>query len=230
MDDDPKLLAATAVTIKDGLKYAAIKATFASLPLYKKRKLIMELLGDADIIHGMEISPVEPVFVRWLCSGKKKMFTAEETHHLWTVWFIIKQYSRSGDYCDSDHESGGYRVYPSLEPMYDDEYTIDVYRQDPDCDMDRCEDGLIYGKLNDRDVVEYLPPKSDTSAIKYYYSLIYSIREKNRVTKDEFFNHLLAHTLPDKLIIRGRDQDWTRNFIEDRSRLTTECLSKVGYS
>lgn len=96
----------------DDLKSIAIRITFGMLPLEKRRKLAVELLRDADIVHGMLLDPMTTEFEAWLCSGEKKLFTKEETQHAWSLWSHVKKYAVNCNVVWNDEDGMRYYLSP----------------------------------------------------------------------------------------------------------------------
>jgi hypothetical protein len=92
------------------LKLIAIRTTFNTLPISRKRELVFDLLNDAEEINEVESSSIDPRFRTWLSQNPDGYNHAneQETERLWHMWNFVKNYAESGITTDNDT----FRVYP----------------------------------------------------------------------------------------------------------------------
>jgi hypothetical protein len=63
------------------------------------------------------VGVIEPKFKKWLCSGRKEIFTEEEANKIWHIWNIAKFLAYSGYiYLASSDESDLCVLYTDIRP------------------------------------------------------------------------------------------------------------------
>lgn len=104
------------------IKTDTIKIVFDTLPLEQKRKLALELLPMARIVHGMDIPLIEPRFTKWLCRGTRKTFTMELAERAWQLWLLFRQQTMDTTVNTAESDriyNTRYDIYPRLEDDHD---------------------------------------------------------------------------------------------------------------
>jgi hypothetical protein len=114
----------------DDLKSIAIRETFSTLPLEKRRRLITDLLKSAAIVHSVPLEPMMIKFEEWLLPGSKKFNSEEEANHAWGIWCYIKELTVRSE-CENERDDyGHHRIVYFLYNVNDDPdakpFTIDV--------------------------------------------------------------------------------------------------------
>jgi hypothetical protein len=94
-----------------GLKSQAIVVAFDTLTLQEKRDLMPELLKMARVVNGYSLNHISPDFVRWMCSGEKKLWEQDELEKYWELYNFLYRRVGGGKITGGEHYNQWFLVW-----------------------------------------------------------------------------------------------------------------------